>query len=146
MDAPAVDVTIRPAEAADEAATVALWRACGLVVSYNDPGADFRFAHAGRASDVLVAVDARGRVVGSVMVGHDGHRGWLYYVAADPGMRSQGIGRRMVKAAEAWLSERGVRKAELMVRQTNAGVMAFYERLGFERSAVLVMQRWLTGD
>ena len=146
MDAPALDVTIRPAEAAEEAATVALWRACGLVVSYNDPGADFHFARAGRASDVLVAVDARGRVVGSVMVGHDGHRGWLYYVAADPGMRSQGIGRRMVKAAEAWLSERGVRKAELMVRQTNAGVMAFYERLGFERSAVLVMQRWLTGD
>jgi len=145
-EVPALNVTIRPAEAADEAATVALWRACGLVVSYNDPGADFHFARAGRASDVLVAVDARGRVVGSVMVGHDGHRGWLYYVAADPGMRSQGIGRRMVKAAEAWLSERGVRKAELMVRQSNAGVMAFYERLGFERSAVLVMQRWLTGD
>ncbi len=146
METPVHDLLVRPAEEADEAATVALWRACGLVVSYNDPGADFRFARAGRASDVLIAVDAQGRVVGSVMVGHDGHRGWLYYVAADPAYRSVGIGRRMVKAAEAWLSERGVRKAELMVRQSNAGVMAFYERLGFERSAVVVMQRWLTGD
>lgn len=146
VEAPACELPIRPAEEADEAATIALWRACGLVVSYNDPGADFRFARAGGASDVLVAVDAKGNVVGSVMVGHDGHRGWLYYVAADPGMRSRGIGRRMVKAAEAWLSERGVRKAELMVRQSNAGVTAFYERLGFERSAVVVLQRWLTGD
>jgi ribosomal protein S18 acetylase RimI-like enzyme len=146
VKAPTRDLLIRPAEAADEAAAVALWRACGLVVSYNDPHADFRFARAGGASDVLVGADAQGRVIGSVMVGHDGHRGWLYYVAADPQARSQGIGRRMVEAAEAWLSERGVRKAELMVRRSNAGVAAFYERLGFERSDVLVMQRWLTGD
>lgn len=142
----AFELLIRPAAAADEAAVVALWKACGLVVSYNDPGADFRFARAGQASDVLVGVDGDGRPVGSVMVGHDGHRGWLYYVTADPEMRARGIGRRMVEAAEAWLRERGVRKAQLLVRRTNAGVTAFYERLGFEHSDVLIMQRWLTED
>lgn len=134
---------IRPAREEDEDATVALWCACGLVASYNDPHADFRFARAGAASEVLVAENDGGRVVGSIMVGHDGHRGWLYYVAAEPGARSHGIGTALVRAAEAWLRSRGVRKAQLLVQQSNAGVAAFYERLGFERSAVMVMQRWL---
>lgn len=136
---------VRPAGEEHEAATVALWHACGLVASYNDPHADFRFARAGATSDVLVAVGEAGRVVGSVMVGHDGHRGWLYYVAADPTARSRGIGREVVRAAEAWLRERGVRKAQLLVRRSNTGVVTFYERLGFEESAVVVMQRWLDG-
>ena len=88
---PCADLLIRPAKEEDEAATVALWQACGLVASYNDPHANFRFARAGAASDVLVAADGDGRVVASAMVGHDGHRGWLYYVAVDPGVRSRGI-------------------------------------------------------
>lgn len=59
--------TIRPAREEDEAATVALWRACGLVTSYNDPHAEFRFTRAGAAAEVLVAEGEGGRVVGSVM-------------------------------------------------------------------------------
>ena len=65
-------LTVKSAVAEDEQAIVALWRACDLVASYNDPGADFRFAKAGPCSDVLVAVDDAGEVAGSVMVGHDG--------------------------------------------------------------------------
>ncbi len=136
-------LTIRPAVADDEPVVVALWQACGLVASYNDPAADFRFARAGAASDVLVgATDARG-IVGSVMVGHDGHRGWLYYVAADPQARAHGIGRRMVQAAEAWLAQRGVVKAQLLVRETNTGVVSFYEHLGFAVTPRVVMAKWL---
>lgn len=134
---------VRPACEKDEAAVVALWRACSLIAGGNDPHADFRFARAGAASEVLVAESEDGRVVGSVMVGHDGHRGWLYYVAADPGTRSCGIGRAVVWAAEAWLRRRGVRRALLLVQQGNAGVAGFYERLGFEPAAVTVMGRWL---
>ena len=94
-------LTVKSAVAEDEQAVVALWRACDLVASYNDPVADFRFAKAGPCSDMLVAVDDAGEVAGSVMVGHDGHRGWLYYVAARPSSRSKGVGRRMVQAAES---------------------------------------------
>lgn len=144
-NAPHAGLRIRPARQEDEAATVALWRACGLVTRYNDPHADFRFARAGAGSEVLLAADAGGCLVGSVMVGHDGHRGWLYYVAADPGRRARGIGRALVGAAEAWLRRRGVRKAQLMVRRSNAGVVAFYRRLGFEEAEVVVMQHWLDG-
>ncbi len=142
---PPAAVTIRPAAAGDEAAVVALWRACDLVASYNDPAADFAFARAGACSDVLVGEDADGRISGSVMVGHDGHRGWLYYVAADPDSRGLGIGRAMVAAAEVWLRKRGVLKLQLLVRETNTAVVAFYERLGLEVTPRVVMAKWLEG-
>jgi ribosomal protein S18 acetylase RimI-like enzyme len=138
-----VNVTITRAEATDEDAVVALWRACGLVVSYNDPAADFRFARAKETSDILIGQNDEGRILGAVMVGHDGHRGWLYYVASDPAARGSGIGRRMVEAAEAWLGARGVKKLQLMVRETNTPVVSFYEHLGFEVSPRIVMAKWL---
>lgn len=137
-------LTVRPATPDDEAAVVALWRACDLVTNYNDPAADFRFAKAGACSDVLVAVDETGRIGGAVMVGHDGHRGWLYYLASDPQTRGSGVGRQMVEAAEEWLRARGVRKVQLMVRETNTGVVSFYEHLGFEVTPRVVIAKWLT--
>ncbi len=78
------------------------------------------------------------------MVGHDGHRGWLYYVAADPRSRGVGIGRQMVSAGEAWLRERGVVKVQLMVRPSNVSVVKFYERLGFDETPRTVMAKWLS--
>lgn len=134
---------IRPATANDEAEVVALWRECDLLASYNDPAADFRFALAGPASSVLVALDDEGAIIGSVMVGHDGHRGWLYYVAAAVRVRGLGVGRQVVGAAEAWLREAGVAKAQLLVRETNSKVVAFYERLGFETAPRTIMGKWL---
>jgi ribosomal protein S18 acetylase RimI-like enzyme len=136
-------LTIRSAVPQDEQDVVALWRVCDLVASYNDPAADFRFALAGACSDVLVGVGEAGHVCGSVMVGHDGHRGWLYYVAAAPGSRGSGIGRQMVQAAEAWLRDRGVVKAQLLVRETNLTVVSFYEHLGYETAPRTVMGKWL---
>jgi len=136
-------LTIRSAVPEDEPGVVALWRACDLVASYNDPAADFRFARAGACSDVLVGEDEAGRIGGSVMVGHDGHRGWLYYVASDPQSRGSGIGRQMVQAAEAWLRQRGVVKAQLLVRETNTKVVSFYEHLGYEVAPRVVMAKWL---
>jgi ribosomal protein S18 acetylase RimI-like enzyme len=138
-----MSLTIRPAAAEDEQAVIALWRACDLVVSHNDPAADFAFAKAGACSDVLVGQDETGQIKGSVMVGHDGHRGWLYYVASDPASRGAGYGRQMVTAAEGWLRERGVVKAQLLVRETNTAVVSFYERLGFEVAPRVVMGKWL---
>ncbi len=138
-------LTIRSALPADEDAVVALWRACGLAVPHNDPRADFRFAAGKAGSDVLVGVDGAA-IVGSVMVGHDGHRGWLYYLASDPDRRRRGIGRRMVEAAEGWLRRRGVVKVQLMVRDTNTKVVSFYERLGFETAPRVVLGKWLAPD
>ncbi len=135
-------LTVREASLADEAAVARLWRECGLVVPYNDPSADFRFGCSGPSSAILVGLDQQ-RIVGSVMVGHDGHRGWLYYLSCVPDRQRSGVGRAMVEAAEAWLRDRGVAKVQLMVRQSNAQVTAFYERLGFEFMPRIAMAKWL---
>jgi ribosomal protein S18 acetylase RimI-like enzyme len=131
---------IRSAAPQDEAAVVALWQTCGLTVPYNDPAQDFRFALGKANSDILVFDD----LSGSVMVGHDGHRGWLYYVSVAPDRRLKGLGHALVAAAEQWLSERGIRKVQLMVRETNQAVAAFYQRLGYNPMPRINMQKWLT--
>jgi ribosomal protein S18 acetylase RimI-like enzyme len=134
---------IRDATTEDELQIIALWRACGLVAPHNDPTADFRFAVAGPASTVLVAF-ADDLIVASAMVGHDGHRGWLYYVACAPERRREGLGSSIVAAGEAWLRARGVAKVQLMVRQTNAAVVPFYEQLGYEDMPRVLMSKWLS--
>ncbi len=136
-------LTLRSAALDEQSSVTALWHACGLVVSYNDPGADFRFAKASPCADVLVGADTEGRIRASAMVGHDGHRGWVYYVAADPAARGLGYGREIMRAAEDWLRARGVPKLQLLVRETNTQVVAFYERLGFEVSPRVVMSKVL---
>jgi ribosomal protein S18 acetylase RimI-like enzyme len=136
-------LTIRSAVPEDERSIIELWRVCDLVVSHNDPAADFRFARAGACSDVLVGEDETGRISGSVMFGHDGHRGWLYYVASSPHARDNGIGRQMVQAAEEWLRQRGVVKVQLLVRETNTKVVSFYEHLGYEVAPRVIMSKWL---
>jgi ribosomal protein S18 acetylase RimI-like enzyme len=139
-------IITRGARADDETDVAALWQACGLVASYNDPGEDFRFALAGPASTVLLAVDDEtGHLLGSVMAGHDGHRGWLYYVAAAPSAQGRGVGRLVVEAGEDWLRRHGIVKVQLLVRETNTKVVAFYEHLGFEIAPRIVMSKWLDG-
>jgi ribosomal protein S18 acetylase RimI-like enzyme len=73
------------------------------------------------------------------MVGHDGHRGSFYYVAVDPLLQRRGIGAATIRAGERWLKERGVWKVNLLVRQENLDVRAFYEELGYEVNEVMSM-------
>lgn len=109
---------IRELEPDDEAAVVALWRACGLAMPWNDPASDIRRCVEGPSSALLVGVAERG-VVATAIVGHDGHRGWIYYVAVHPELQGHGLGREIVAAAEAWLTDRDVPRLLLMVREGN---------------------------
>ena len=133
-------IAFRPVEDGDIAEVIALWTACGLVRSWNDPGRDIAFARGRSNSEILVGI-AEGKLVSSVMVGHDGHRGWLYYVSVAPALQGQGVGRATVRAAEAWLSERGIWAVNLSIRTENAKVRAFYAALGYELRDVIVMGR-----
>ena len=135
---------IRPFLDEDLAQVEALWRACKLAVSYNDPASDIAFCRNSGHGEVFVGEDEGSRVIASVMVGHDGHRGWLYYVAVEPSQRKLGLGAQMVRHGEDWLRARGVRKVQLLVRESNVGVEHFYDRIGYERAQSVVMQRWLT--
>jgi ribosomal protein S18 acetylase RimI-like enzyme len=135
-------LTIRAATPEDQNQVVALWSVCNLVASGNDPVGDFQLALGRNGSDILICEDADG-VVSTVMVGHDGHRGWIYYLATHPSKRQQGLGRKMVQAAEGWLVERAITKINLMIRETNLEVMRFYEQLGFLSIPIAVMQKRL---
>lgn len=135
---------IRPIRDGEDEAVVALWTACGLTRPWNDPRQDLRLARDGATSTVLVAAEDE-QVVGSIMVGFDGHRGWVYYLAVDPDRRGRSLGRELMAAAEAWLSDRGAPKIQLMVRADNTAALGFYERLGLERQTVVVLGRRLDG-
>jgi GNAT superfamily N-acetyltransferase len=126
----------------DRDAVIALWDRCGLLRPWNDPASDITLCRESGHGVVLVG-EADGALAGAVMVGHDGHRGWIYYLAVDPARRKAGHGRELVVAAEAWLRARGMPKVELMVRAENQPVRAFYRRLGYADSTVQVMGRWL---
>src|SRR3569832_1640641 len=95
---------------ADVEPVVALWLACGLTRPWNDPRSDIDFARKGAISAILIGRSG-GMIASSVMVGHDGHRGWFYYLAVDPACQKRGFGRIMVNSAEQWLSARGIVKA-----------------------------------
>ena len=127
----------------DLRSAAALWDQAGLTRPWNPPESDLRRALAGETSTVLGLFDEK-TLVGTVMVGHDGHRGWVYYLAVDESQRGQGLGRQLMLAAEDWLRERGVVKLQLMVRSANAGVLDFYDHLGYEDSDVQVRAKWLT--
>jgi len=137
-------LAIAPMADADADAVIALWQRCGLTRPWNDPSADIAFARRGPNSDILVG-RCDGALVATVMVGHDGHRGWFYYLGVDPPMQGRGFGRTMTKAAEAWLAARSVAKAQLMVRAGNDRVRAFYEALGYGEQQRLIFAKWLDG-
>ncbi|TDS84184.1 MULTISPECIES: GNAT family acetyltransferase [Nesterenkonia] len=134
-------LTELPLELVD--AAVALWRQAGLTRPWNDPHQDCLRALTGEESTVLVTQDAAGELVGTVMVGQDGHRGWIYYLAVDERLQGQGLGKQLLAGAEDWLRRRGVPKLMLMVRQENAAVQDFYRALGYTDQDTVVLGRWL---
>lgn len=123
---------------------VALWTRCGLVREWNDPRADIALAR-GNANAAILVARLDGDIVGAVMVGHDGHRGWFYYLAVDPAMQGRGYGRRLTETAERWLAARGIQKVMLMVRPDNAAVHAFYKSIGYFDQPRTVFAKWLDG-
>jgi ribosomal protein S18 acetylase RimI-like enzyme len=128
----------------DIADAIELWQRSGSTRPWNDPAADIAFARKSDNATILLGRDGDA-LTASVMVGHDGHRGWVYYVATDPDHRYKGFGRAMMTAAEEWLRARGVEKLQLMVRGDNTQVQAFYEALGYGEQKRVIYAKWLDG-
>ena len=135
-------LTIRDVADDDIAAVIELWNEAGVARPWNDPARDIAFARRGQHSAVLVGVDG-GRVVASAMVGEDGHRGWVYYVAIAPERQRGGLGSIMMQAAEDWLVRRGVWKVQLLVRADNAKAIGFYDQLGYHDTKSVCLQKVL---
>ncbi len=141
---PAQSFAISDLETAEVDAAVALWEASGLTRPWNDAREDARRALAGETSTILAGRIAD-RLVATAMVGADGHRGWVYYLATASDLRGQGLGEAMMRAAEGWAAERGMPKLQLMVRHDNAEVRGFYESIGYTAEPVTVYARRFGG-
>jgi ribosomal protein S18 acetylase RimI-like enzyme len=129
-------MTVRTYRETDEAAVVALWKASDLVVPWNDPYKDIRKKVAFQP-DLFFVAEADREVVGTIMAGYEGHRGWINYLAVAPERRRRGIGRSLVHHAIVELERLGCQKVNLQVRASNSGVIEFYRALGFERDNVI---------
>ena len=110
---------------------IALWETVfGYEDSHNRPGLaiDMKLAAPDGLFFVAVVDDT---VVGTVLAGYDGHRGWLYAVAVHPAHRKQGLGKALVRFAEEALTARGCLKINLQLIADNASMASFYEALGY---------------
>ena len=93
----------------------------------------------------LVAVEDE-LVLGTVMAGYEGHRGWINYLAVDPSRRRRGLGTRLMDEAEVLLGERGCPKINLQIRSENADATAFYGALGYRTDDVVSLGKRLIDD
>jgi ribosomal protein S18 acetylase RimI-like enzyme len=140
-------LSIRCFDASDTDAVVALWQEA--FPEYRDVARPQRNPQLSIANKLatqpeLFFVAALGeRIVGTVMGGYDGHRGWLYSLAVDESLRRHGIGTRLVAHVENALTERGCPKLNLQVLSAKADVRAFYEALGYRADAVISLGKRL---
>ncbi|PPL15862.1 GNAT family acetyltransferase [Microterricola pindariensis] len=137
---------IRPFRPEDTDAVIALWQDAGLTRPWNDPRKDIARKATVQPELFVVATGDGGRVLGSVMAGYDGHRGWMNYLAAADDARGLGVGRALVAHVEAALLALGCPKVNLQVRSTNSGVVDFYEHLGYRNDDTVSLGKRLIED
>lgn len=136
---------IRVFDQADFEAVITLWERCDLLRSWNDPETDIERKQQ-HDVDLFLVADIGGEVVGSVMGGYDGHRGYAYYLGVHPDYRGRGIANALISRLEKKLIARGCPKIQLMVRDDNDAVIGMYEKLGYEPQDVLCLGRRLIED
>lgn len=129
----------------DTEQTVALWQACGLTRPWNDPHKDIE-RKLQQEPELFIVAEQDGLLLGSVMAGYDGHRGWIYYLSVLPQYQSQGLGKNLVQQAEQRLRSKGCPKIQLMIRIDNGSVQDFYRALGYEQAEVVVLGKRLIED
>ena len=136
---------LRPYRAEDEAAVIALWHACGLTRPWNNPQLDI--ARKLTTQPELFLVGTIGAtLIATAMIGFDGHRGWVNYLAVAQSHRRLAIGRALMDEAERLLTQRGCPKLNLQVRSTNVDVIAFYRSLGYATDDVVSLGKRLIVD
>jgi ribosomal protein S18 acetylase RimI-like enzyme len=139
------NLTVRTYDPPDQKAVIRLWNRCGLVVPANEPARDISRKTRFQGELFLVAV-LGGRIVGTVMAGYEGRRGWINYLAVSPARQRKGIGRRLMEEAEKRLLSLGCPKVNLMVRTSNSQVIEFYRKLGFSRDDVVSLGKRLPAN
>ena len=130
---------------ADTQAVIALWEACDLTRPWNDPEKDIQRKLGDRNGAFWVVSDGD-EVVASVMIGYDGHRGSINYLAIAPRLQRSGLGAELMRRAEAFLIELGCPKVSFCVRKDNDGVLSFYDALGYDIDDIHFLGKRLIPD
>lgn len=136
---------IRPFREADAPSVTALWNTCALTRRWNDPAKDIA-RKLGVQRELFVVGEIDGTLMASAMAGYDGHRGWVNYLAVHPQLRRQGHGEALMRHVEQGLLALGCPKLNLQVRSSNAGVLAFYQALGYGQDDVVSLGKRLIVD
>jgi ribosomal protein S18 acetylase RimI-like enzyme len=138
-------MNIRPFLLADEDAVIALWRRCQLTRPWNDEHKDIARKLAVQP-DLFLVGTLEDRVVATVMAGYEGHRGWVNYLAVDPGHQRRGLAKALMSEVERRLLALGCPKINLQVRASNPSATAFYTSLGYVQDDVITLGRRLVND
>lgn len=139
------ELDIRPFQATDEESVIALWTNCGLVKPWNDPHKDIR-RKLQIQPDLFLVGELSTQIVAAVMVGYEGHRGWINYLAVAPEHQRKGFGRLMMAEGEKRLRAIGCPKINLQVRSSNRDVIEFYRHLGYGQDDVISLGKRLEQD
>lgn len=137
-------IRLRAYVPSDCAAVRRLWRAAGLHVGPSDTRAALERSRR-RDPELFLVAEARGRIVGAAFGRFDGRRGYVNHLAVASEARSRGLGGRLVQEIERRLRRKGCVKVNLHVEPTNAGVIAFYESIGYRPREMLFLEKWLIG-
>jgi len=140
-----VDPVLRSYRPGDREALVSLWSICELTRPWNNPHRDIDRKLA-RDGDNLLVLEQGGQLIASVMVGYEGHRGWVNYLAVHPDHRRQGLGRLLMDVAERRLRDLGCAKLNLQVRASNETATEFYRQIGYTVDDVVSLGKRLEHD
>ena len=136
---------IRSYRKSEKEDVIQLWEKCKLVVPWNDPQSDIERKLSVQSELFLIGI-AQDNIIATAMVGYEGHRGWVNYLAVEPKYRRQGFGKQMMDEAEHRLLKLGCPKLQVQVRTTNSGVIEFYKKLGYRINDVVNIGKRLIPD
>ncbi len=121
-----------------QTAVIDLWRQCNLTVPSNDPVEDIKKKIDFQPALFFIAL-LFDQVIGSIMVGYEGHRGWINYLAVLPTFQKQGYGKLLIIKAVTELRKMGCVKVNLQIRPDNLQAIGFYQHLGFKQEERISM-------
>jgi ribosomal protein S18 acetylase RimI-like enzyme len=135
-------VRLREFREPDYEDVVAVWRACGLAVKHSDSLPELRKL-VDRNPGLFLVAEEDGGIAGTVMGAWDGRRAWVYHLAVRPAVQRRGTARLLMDEVERRLRAVGATKLNLMLESANAGVSAFYGKLGYAPDDLLFMTKRL---
>ena len=138
-------IEIRPYVESDREEVVQLWHKTSLYHPDNDPYKDID-RKLTDSPELFIVARHEATIIGTVMVGYDGHRGWINYLGVVPSYQRQGVAKKLMESAEEALTTLRCPKIQLQVRKTNLGVIDFYQAIGYSIEDVISMEKRLEFD